>query len=79
VKLSQFKSNKNAILIALLFAQPAAGPTACAELRPAAGLTIDIPINSGGPIPQTVQPATPQPPLPTDTVHPFSEWPPKKP
>ena len=43
-----------------------------------AGIEFDIPINSG-PEPQRVQPATPAPPLPTDTVHTIDEWPPKAP
>ena len=66
-------------LIVLLATTPVAGPTACAELEEFKGLDVVIPINTGGPVPQLVQPATPQPPLPTDTLHPMSEWPPKKP
>jgi hypothetical protein len=42
------------------------------------GVEFDVQINSG-PAPQLVQPATPTPPLPTDRLHPMSEWPPTKP
>ncbi len=70
--------NKNAIIIGLLFLQPTA-ETSCVDLDRFQGMQFNVPINSGPPTPQLTQPATPQPPLPTDTVHPFSEWPPKKP
>lgn len=53
--------------------------TSCVELGPVQGMELNIPINTGPPTPQLIQPATPQPPLPTDTQHPMSEWPPKKP
>lgn len=42
------------------------------------GIHFSIPVNSG-PTPQVEQPAQPAPPLPKDTLHPMSEWPPKKP
>lgn len=70
--------NKNCIIIGLLLLQPAT-ETSCVDLDKLQGMQFTIPINTGPPTPSTVQPSTPQPPLPTDTLHPMSEWPPKKP
>lgn len=77
-------------VVAVVLTMPAVTP-GCAELRPDAPMPMSFELHvqaqpidangnvSVGPVPQLVQPATPQPPLPTDTVHTMAEWPPKKP
>lgn len=68
--------NKKLSFMELLLLMPASEDS-CVDLDKLKGLTIDIPL--AAPVPQKIQPASPEPPLPTDTQHTMSEWPPAKP